>query len=93
MFDALYAFGDSLGKAPWLWFAELAGIKDTEAFGRCVLEDGPLPVLNEDTAAAKRLRVAGTPTLLIHSLRYNGLPPFDSLVAYVDRAAATGQRQ
>ena len=87
MHRALYAHADSLGTAPWSWFAEVAAVKDRERFGACMRSDAPLAVLHDDTVAARRLRVAGTPTLLIHSTRYDGLPVFDSLMAYVDRAA------
>lgn len=90
MHDALFAHPESLGVAPWWWFAALAGIetKDSVQFNHCVQDSTPITALANDTVAGNRLGVRGTPTLLIHDLRIDGVPPFDSLKAYVERAAA-----
>jgi len=84
--DALYAYQDSLGVASWEWFGRVAGVPDSIAYRECTGRSDPIPVLHEDSLAAKRLAVPGTPTLLIHELRSNGVPPLDSLIAYVQRA-------
>jgi hypothetical protein len=88
MHDMLFKYSDSLGVAPWWWFAKNAGVQDSIGFEACVASTDPIPALDRDTAAARRLDATGTPTLLIHEIRSNGLPAFDSLRAYVDRATA-----
>jgi protein-disulfide isomerase len=86
MYAALYSHRDSLGIAPWLSFARMAHIPDHARFDRCMREAKPIAALQRDTADGRHLHVTGTPTLLIGSLRVDGLPSFDSLVAYIDRA-------
>jgi protein-disulfide isomerase len=86
MHDALFTNFDSLGIAPWWWFARTAGVRDSVRFARCVESTEPILRLAEDTAAARRLNANSTPTLLIHETRPRGLPSFDSLLAYVRRA-------
>ncbi|MGQ0767023.1 MAG: DsbA family protein [Gemmatimonadota bacterium] len=89
MHDALYANPESLGVASWQWFAGNAAVPDSMRFRECVSASKPLATLARDTADARRLKIGGTPTLLIHDLRYDGLPSFDSLRAYVERAGST----
>lgn len=88
MHSALFAHPESLGVAAWWWFARSAGLKDSAAFESCVKRRGPLPVLDQDTTDARRLGLHGTPLLLIEDTRVDGAPPFDSLRAYINRAAA-----
>jgi protein-disulfide isomerase len=88
MHAVLFANSDSLGLAPWAWFADRAGVRDSVRFAACVKETKPIDALVQDTTDGHRLGVTGTPTLLIGSLRVGGLPSFDSLSAYIDRAAA-----
>jgi protein-disulfide isomerase len=87
MHRALYTFSDSLGLAPWAWFARTAGVTDSAKFADCVSSHAPLAALARDTAAGNRLSITGTPVLLIGQLRTRGLPNFDSLAAYIDRAS------
>lgn len=92
MHNALYAYPDSIGVAPWWWFGQSAGVADSVAFTECVKSNAPIPALSRDTADARRLNVTGTPTLLIGPYRFNGVPHFDTLKAYVDNAAALSRR-
>jgi protein-disulfide isomerase len=87
MHAALFARQDSIGVASWLSFADAAALPDSAAFESCVASARSIDALVRDTSAARRLQVRGTPTLLIHDIRVNGLPQFDSLQAYVMRAA------
>jgi protein-disulfide isomerase len=89
MYAALVTFADSLGKVPFEWYAGRANIPDSVSFQRCITSSEQIPALSADSSASKELHVTGTPTLLIESQRYDGLPPFDSLAAYVDRARAS----
>lgn len=86
MHAALFAHQESIGVAPWSTFARAAAVRDSAAFHFCMMSTDPVAALAVDTAAAKRLQVRGTPTLLIHDLRVDGLPIFDSLLVYVQRA-------
>lgn len=61
------------------------GVPDLEAFSSCAVDTLPQHQLQLDSLAADRLAVRGTPTILIQHLRYNGLPPFDTLRALVER--------
>ncbi len=72
--------------ASWNGVALRAEVADTGAFASCLLQMNGRGVsrLTEDSVAGARLRVTGTPTLLINGNRYAGLP-YD-LSELVDRA-------
>ncbi|MCC6316261.1 MAG: thioredoxin domain-containing protein [Gemmatimonadaceae bacterium] len=88
MHDALFAFQDSIGKAPWHWFARIGSVSLDRGFDACVARLEVIPRLHDDTVDARRLGVLGTPTLLIGRIRHDGLPSLDSLRAYVRRSAS-----
>ena len=90
MHAALFTRPESIGVAPWGWFARRAGVPDSLLFNACTSSSRPIEALAIDTVAGHRLGIQGTPTLLIGRLRVNGLPSFDSLSAYVSRASADG---
>jgi protein-disulfide isomerase len=89
MHAVLFAHSDSFGITPWWGLARKAGLQDSAKFARCMGSAGPLERLTRDTTAGNQLGVRGTPTLLIDSLRFDGVPPFDSLRAHVMRARQT----
>lgn len=96
MHAALYAHPESIGVAPWWWFANAAGVRDSVRFNACIRSSAPSESLRRDSIAGDRLDVRGTPTLLIQQWRFDGLPPFDTLRSYVERAAkekAAGQAE
>lgn len=90
--DALFAGQDSIGVASWARFAAIARVPDLPRFEACAAATGPLRSLDRDTAAARRLRVSATPTLLINDVRLQGAVPVDTLEAYVRRALRTASR-
>ncbi len=92
MHAALFARQDSIGVAPWWRYARTAGVRDSASFQACMESNGPIAALARDTIAGKRLNVRGTPTLLIQELRVDGLPTFDSLLVYIQRAASKSAR-
>lgn len=61
------------------------GVPDSAGFLDCLEEGKWSQVLREDSIAASRLNVRGTPTILVENMRYDGLPAFDSLFAFVQR--------
>jgi protein-disulfide isomerase len=85
--DALFVDQADIGLASWNRFAVNAGIPGLAAFDQCMAASAPSRTLHADTLAARELKVAGTPTLLINGLRYTGTPPLDTLRAIVSRAA------
>lgn len=91
--DALYAAQADIGKRPWTSFAAEAQVPDTAAFARCAAQKGRLPVVDRDMEAGRKLKVAGTPTLLINGMRLQGAVPADTLDAFIQRAlmARTGE--
>ncbi len=87
MHKALYEHADSLGLVSWWWYARTAGVGDSMAFEVCLRSAEAGRALARDTLDGQRLGITGTPTtILIGSLRVNGVPPFDSLRAYIARA-------
>jgi protein-disulfide isomerase len=85
MHDALYTKQDSIGVVGWTRFASDAGVGDLAAFETCLRDDAP-GAIRSDTRAARRLKVNGTPTLLINEHRVVGVQPLDTLRAYVREA-------
>jgi protein-disulfide isomerase len=90
MHQALFKHADSLGLVPWWWYARMAGVSDSAAFEACIRSEAPSHRLSRDTVDGRRLGVALTPTLLIGPMRVNGVPPLDSLKAYIERARGRG---
>lgn len=86
MHNVLFLYSDSLGLAPWSWFAAKAHVPDTVGFAMCVRQSGPIAALARDTLAGRRLQISGTPTVIINGLRFTGTPPIDTLRAIIERA-------
>jgi len=87
MHQALYEHTDSLGLVPWWWYARTAGVGDSLKFELCLRSAAAGRSLAVDTVDGQKLGVVATPTILVGPTRVNGVPPFDSLKAYVERAA------
>lgn len=84
--DALFAAQDSIGILAWEDFATRAGIRDLKRFRACADGAAPMASITRDTLAARKLRVTGTPTLLINDVRVEGALTLDALRAYVKEA-------
>jgi len=91
MYETLYDEQSYIGLQPWAWFAVKAQVPDSSAFDRCVRATDGIVALAEDTVAGKRLSIEGTPAILMNGMRLDGVPPLDSLEAYVARARRTAQ--
>lgn len=92
MHGALFLHADSLGVAPWSWYAREANVRDPAQFARCMRSSAPIRALDADTADANRLGIRGTPMLLVGDLLVQGVPPLDSLKAYIRRAQSAANR-
>ena len=87
MHHVIYKYADSLGLVSWWWFAQMGGVTDSIHFDKCIRSGLPMASLARDTIDGNRLKVRGTPTILIGHFRMEGLYPLDSIMAYIDRAA------
>jgi protein-disulfide isomerase len=70
--DVLFANQDSIGTRPWTRFAANAGVADTVAFKRCMAAPAAKARVDEDARAAARLRLPGTPSLIVNGRLYSG---------------------
>jgi protein-disulfide isomerase len=68
----LFSHQDSLASLDWHDIAAHTGVADLAAFDTCMVTEKPLLVMRADSAAAKKLGVRGTPTMLINSLELIG---------------------
>lgn len=92
MDSVLFANQDSLGRLPWIQFGRRAGVTDTAAFDRCVRQEAHAARIREDIAAARRLGVRGTPTVLVNDLLLRGVGPHEILRGAVRAALGFGRR-
>lgn len=65
MHEALFAKQDQLGKEPWSLYAATAGLHDLAAFEECMRKP-PTSRIERGMAFAMRLRLAGTPAVVIN---------------------------
>lgn len=84
--NLLFAKWDSIGKKPWTSFAREVGVADTSQFVRCMREPSIAGRVDHDTAAAHRLGVIVTPTLLINDVLVPGYSDTESVTRYVQAA-------
>jgi protein-disulfide isomerase len=75
--DFIFESQDSLGRKPWVWFAQGAGVQDTARFSRCMSDSTQRRLVTAGVAAGKRIGVIGTPTIILNGWRY-GSPPADT---------------
>ena len=68
--DIVYAKQDSLGLKSWGSFAAEAGISDTIQFVKCTAGASKLSKIEEGLAAGTRIKVQGTPTVVINGWRF-----------------------
>lgn len=79
MHQVLFAHHDSLGVLGWPRTAELAGLPDLKLFTQCVADSATVAAVNRDRDAGKRLKVRGTPTVLVNGVRFLGTLREDAL--------------
>ncbi|MBA3670402.1 MAG: DsbA family protein [Gemmatimonadaceae bacterium] len=84
---ALFLHQDSLGKSPWKRIAMESGVADVDGLLRCAdASGGAAEQFARDTADGHRLKIIGTPVILVNGIRYNGWPGRDSIEKYVAAA-------
>lgn len=75
MHRLLFLSSDSLARVHWGRLAVSASIPDSSAFLDCLRSRETIKALDRDYADADRLGTLQTPTVLINSEMYKGLPP------------------
>lgn len=70
----LFAQQDSLGLKPWAAFAAEAGVPDVPSFETCARDTTAIPLVAEGRELARRVRLEGTPTIIINGWLLNWVP-------------------
>jgi protein-disulfide isomerase len=70
--DLLFASQDSIGTRPWTRFAVEAGVADTTAFKLCMAAPETRARVDADARVAAKLRLPGTPSLIVNGRLYSG---------------------
>lgn len=86
--DVLYDQQDSLGKKPWVAFAQEASLADTLAFSRCMADSASTMRVSSGVALGDQLQIRGTPTVLINGWRYPSPPNTAQLAMVIDSLRA-----
>jgi protein-disulfide isomerase len=93
--DLLFEKQDSLGVVPWTDLAKRSGVQDTIAFKTCQTSTRSARVIGVDSSDAVKLRLHGTPGILINRILLDGLLPLELLDSLVQgqlrQARSTGQ--
>lgn len=89
--DLLFAKQDSLGIKAWSSFAVEAGIADTLAFSKCVLDPSPVKRIEAGRDIGEKLNVNATPTVIVNGWRY-GRPPNRSELGKAVEALLRGEK-
>lgn len=90
--SALFSAQDSLNTVSWATMARGVGVTETPRFLQCLDDSTTSATLHRDYAAAERLGTSLTPTLLVGSRLYRGMPSdLDRVVAAAMREVLAGQ--
>jgi protein-disulfide isomerase len=84
----LFAKQDSLGVLSWESLASRAGIPDTFRFNACRSDSTVRHAIDEDVIIGRRLKIPGTPALIVGRRLYTGAVPLDTLEVLI-RAAVS----
>jgi protein-disulfide isomerase len=90
--DALFRRQDSLATTDWANLATQAGVADTNEFRRCLSEPRAARLVRADSVAGAKLRVTGTPMVMINGWRINGTPTDDELRRLIARGLSRAKR-
>lgn len=84
----LFARQDSLGLKSWQTFGSEAVLPDVPSFVDCVTGSEELPRIAAGLELADRLRVTGTPTLMINGWLLRGIPSEAQFLAAIEAVKA-----
>lgn len=91
MLDAIYASQDSLGLRSWSSYAVEAGVADSSAFRECVAGRRWLDTIKAGKTLGERVRVAGTPTLVINGWKLTASQDSTEFLRLLERIVKTGR--
>lgn len=92
MHDQLFKSQDSLGSIAWTTLAKRAGVLDTTTFARCMTVDPLSQGFHHDTADGHRLRLDGTPAVLVGERLFIGTPDSTELSEAISSAIKSSLR-
>jgi protein-disulfide isomerase len=81
----VFAKQDSFGLKPWSEYASEAGLKDAKRFAACMKDSSTARRVLAGMALAERLKLRGTPTVLLNGWAYSGVPSREQLHAAIER--------
>lgn len=84
--DALFADQDSIGNRSWTAFGAQAGVADTAALKTCMGGADARARVDADATAAAKLRLPGTPSLIIDGKLHSGAITEADLTAMIAAA-------
>ncbi len=93
MHDVLFANPDAVAVGRWPWIRGASGIRDAAQFDACLRDAATAAVVRNDSLDAARLRLVGTPTLIVNQWRVRAGNPPDSILERLIDSAKTGARQ
>lgn len=82
--DVMFSHQDSLAASDWSWLMRETRMRDTTTFARCMADTTTPPRVKEGLALGSKMKIAGTPTVLLNGWRYTGMPADTELVRAVD---------
>jgi protein-disulfide isomerase len=88
MHDALFRAQDSLGTKLWSSYANDARIADLREFGRCMTETASWPRIDAGISLATKMRLHGTPTIIVNGWQFVGGPADSTMTDAIDRLLA-----
>jgi|GEM_PF-1282633 len=85
---AAYQVQDSIGFWSWSRIAHRAGIRDTGEFNVCLTEPAISIAVDSARSIARRLKIGGTPTIMVNNWRYDTPPELPRLLEDIRRIAS-----
>ena len=82
--DVAYTQQDSIGVLPWSVIGARAGVADSGAFNRCVGEQRYGTNVVRDRAAARALKLPGTPVYIVNGQPHFGAPSLAVLMKHLN---------
>jgi len=86
--NAVYARQGALGERSWSTFAGDAGIRDTQAFVKCLRDPASLSAVERAVGVGSQLGVHSTPTFLVNGWRVSGAVSEADFAAIIDSLLA-----
>lgn len=87
--DELFSNQEVIGLRPLTRLAQEAGVSDLQAFEGCLQRAALHPHVERDIQIGKRLRLEGTPSLLVNGVLLFGVPDTTQLFRIIDDALGT----